>query len=26
VFGRVVRGFAVLDAIVQGDPILAVLP
>ena len=26
VFGRVVRGFAVLDAIVQGDPILAVRP
>jgi len=24
VFGRVVRGFTVLDAIVQGDPILAV--
>jgi cyclophilin family peptidyl-prolyl cis-trans isomerase len=25
VFGRVVRGFAALDAIVQGDPILAVV-
>jgi cyclophilin family peptidyl-prolyl cis-trans isomerase len=26
VFGRVVRGFAVLDAIIQGDSILAVIP
>jgi cyclophilin family peptidyl-prolyl cis-trans isomerase/HEAT repeat protein len=26
VFGRVIRGFSALDAIVQGDPILAVLP
>jgi cyclophilin family peptidyl-prolyl cis-trans isomerase/HEAT repeat protein len=26
VFGRVLRGFNVLDAIVQGDPILAVIP
>lgn len=26
VFGRVLRGFAALDAIVQGDPILAVVP
>jgi cyclophilin family peptidyl-prolyl cis-trans isomerase len=26
VFGRVLRGFNVLDAIVQGDPILAVAP
>ncbi len=26
VFGRVMRGFAALDAIVQGDPILAVVP
>jgi len=26
VFGRVIRGFSALDAIVQGDPILAVVP
>jgi cyclophilin family peptidyl-prolyl cis-trans isomerase len=26
VFGRVLRGFAALDAIVQGDPILAIVP
>lgn len=26
VFGRVIRGFSALDSIVQGDPILAVVP
>jgi hypothetical protein len=26
VFGRVLRGYDALDALVQGDPILAIVP